>query len=61
MLEQTFLLVILISKIIGNLDPDVDEKVLYDTFSVFGLIISTNVLLIYINKLDYERSWVWFI
>jgi hypothetical protein len=56
MLEQTFLLVVLISKIIGNLDPDVDEKVLYDTFSVFGLIISTNVLLIYINKLDYERS-----
>lgn len=26
---------------IGNLDPDVDEKLLYDTFSAFGLIIST--------------------
>ena len=29
---------------IGNLDPDVDEKMLYDTFSVFGLILSTKVL-----------------
>jgi splicing factor 3B subunit 4 len=26
---------------IGNLDPDVDEKLLYDTFSAFGIIIST--------------------
>lgn len=26
---------------IGNLDPDVDEKLLYDTFSAFGLVIST--------------------
>jgi len=26
---------------IGNLDPDVDEKLLYDTFSAFGTIIST--------------------
>lgn len=26
---------------IGNLDPDVDEKLLYDTFSAFGQIIST--------------------
>jgi len=26
---------------IGNLDPDVDEKLLYDTFSAFGVIIST--------------------
>ena len=26
---------------IGNLDPEVDEKVLYDTFSVFGVIIAT--------------------
>ncbi|KAH3761173.1 splicing factor 3B subunit 4 [Pelomyxa schiedti] len=26
---------------IGNLDPDVDEKLLYDTFSSFGIIIST--------------------
>ena len=29
---------------IGNLDSDVDEKMLYDTFSVFGVILSTNVL-----------------
>ena len=26
---------------VGNLDPDVDEKLLYDTFSVFGLILGT--------------------
>lgn len=26
---------------IGNLDPDVDEKLLYDTFSAFGVITST--------------------
>lgn len=26
---------------IGNLDSDVDEKLLYDTFSAFGIIIST--------------------
>ncbi|KAI8988730.1 hypothetical protein BDB01DRAFT_566130 [Pilobolus umbonatus] len=26
---------------IGNLDPEVDEKLLYDTFSAFGLIVHT--------------------
>jgi len=26
---------------IGNLDPEIDEKMLYDTFSAFGVIIST--------------------
>ncbi|EIE23928.1 RNA-binding domain-containing protein [Coccomyxa subellipsoidea C-169] len=26
---------------IGNIDPDVDEKLLYDTFSAFGMIIQT--------------------
>lgn len=26
---------------IGNLDPDVDEKILYDTFSAFGVILQT--------------------
>ena len=26
---------------VGNLDPDVDEKLLFDTFSAFGLVIST--------------------
>eukprot|EP00850_Spirogloea_muscicola_P016924 SM000141S00868 [mRNA] locus=s141:84787:87993:+ [translate_table: standard] len=25
---------------IGNLDPDVDEKLLYDTFSAFGVVVS---------------------
>ncbi len=28
---------------IGNLDPEVDEKILYDTFSNFGMIISTKI------------------
>ena len=26
---------------VGNLDPEVDEKLLYDTFSAFGMIIAT--------------------
>ncbi|XP_065653214.1 splicing factor 3B subunit 4-like [Hydra vulgaris] len=26
---------------IGNLDPDIDEKLLYDTFSAFGVILTT--------------------
>lgn len=26
---------------VGNLDPDVDEKVLYDTFAAFGVIVNT--------------------
>ncbi len=26
---------------VGNLDPELDEKLLYDTFSSFGVIIST--------------------
>lgn len=26
---------------IGNLDPEVDEKMLYDTFSAFGPIVQT--------------------
>lgn len=29
---------------IGNLDPDVDEKLLYDTFSAFGVCISTRIM-----------------
>ncbi|ORY04803.1 hypothetical protein K493DRAFT_275531 [Basidiobolus meristosporus CBS 931.73] len=29
------------SLFIGNLDPDVDEKLLYDTFSAFGVITQT--------------------
>lgn len=35
---------------IGNLDSEVDEKLLYDTFSAFGVILQTpKVLIIYIN------------
>jgi splicing factor 3B subunit 4 len=26
---------------VGNLDPDIDEKLLYDTFSAFGVVITT--------------------
>ena len=26
---------------VGNLDPDMDEKLLYDTFSAFGVVITT--------------------
>ena len=26
---------------LGNLDPEVDEKLLYDTFSAFGVILTT--------------------
>ena len=29
---------------IGNLDPEVDEKILYDTFTKFGMIINTNIV-----------------
>lgn len=29
---------------VGNLDPDVDEKLLYDTFSAFGVVISTRIM-----------------
>lgn len=28
---------------VGNLDPEVDEKMLYETFSNFGLIINTKI------------------
>ena len=26
---------------VGNLDPEVDEKILFDTFSAFGVIVQT--------------------
>ena len=26
---------------VGNLDPDIDEKLLYDTFSAFGVVVNT--------------------
>lgn len=29
---------------IGNLEPDVDEKMLYDTFSAFGAVLSAKVM-----------------
>lgn len=35
---------------IGNLDPEVDEKLLYDTFSAFGVILQTPKVIIAILK-----------
>lgn len=32
---------------IGNLDPEVDEKLLYDTFSAFGVILQTPKVIIF--------------
>jgi RNA recognition motif-containing protein len=32
---------------IGNLDPEVDEKLLYDTFSAFGIILQVPKVTIY--------------
>eukprot|EP00743_Colponemidia_sp_Colp-15_P003046 GILK01003292.1.p1 GENE.GILK01003292.1~~GILK01003292.1.p1 ORF type:complete len:313 (-),score=38.01 GILK01003292.1:178-1077(-) len=29
---------------IGNLDPEVDEKLLYDTFSAFGAVLTTKIM-----------------
>jgi splicing factor 3B subunit 4 len=34
---------------IGNLDPDVDEKLLYDTFSAFGVIASNPKVVFFIS------------
>lgn len=39
---------------IGNLDPEVDEKMLYDTFSSFGMILSTKVYIFFLC----EEIWV---
>lgn len=47
---------------IGNLDPEVDEKLLYDTFSAFGVILTTpKVSFIYFivfrkHKLEREKA-----
>ena len=37
---------------ISNLDPEVDEKTLFDTFSAFGLITSTPNVLYILIKVD---------
>jgi splicing factor 3B subunit 4 len=34
---------------IGNLDPEVDEKLLYDTFSAFGVILQTPKVIFFPN------------
>lgn len=41
---------------IGNLDTEIDEKTLYETFNTFGHILSTKVCIIYYFILDYEKS-----
>lgn len=41
---------------IGNLDPEVDEKLLYDTFSAFGVILQTpKVCKIIFIAIDYSN------
>uniref|UniRef100_A0A7N2M010 RRM domain-containing protein n=1 Tax=Quercus lobata TaxID=97700 RepID=A0A7N2M010_QUELO len=45
---------------IGNLDPDVDEKLLYDTFSAFGVIVTNPKVysLFYLHSfMHFMRSW----
>nr|GFB07708.1 splicing factor 3B subunit 4 [Tanacetum cinerariifolium] len=42
---------------VGNLDPDVDEKLLYDTFSAFGVIVTNPKVEIYdiiMNVVEYN-------
>lgn len=34
---------------IGNLDPEVDEKLLYDTFSAFGVILQTPKVRVFLH------------
>lgn len=50
---------------IGNLDPEVDEKLLYDTFSAFGVILQTpkvkSVLLKHCNVLTFSCFIITFI
>lgn len=38
---------------IGNLDPEVDEKLLYDTFSAFGVILQTPKVKLLTSNLYY--------
>lgn len=40
---------------IGNLDPEVDEKLLYDTFSAFGVILQTPKVCLSLHKLDLQK------
>ncbi len=40
---------------IGNLDPEVDEKLLYDTFSAFGVILQVPKIA-FINYASFEAS-----
>lgn len=42
---------------IGNLDPEVDEKLLYDTFSAFGIILQVPKVSFEIFDMDDTRSF----
>jgi len=43
---------------IGNLDPEVDEKLLYDTFSAFGVILQTpKVCIAYIIVINHSDKY----
>ena len=35
---------------IGNLDPEIDEKLLYDTFSAFGVILETPKVFLHVMR-----------
>jgi len=40
---------------IGNLDPEVDEKLLYDTFSAFGVILQTPKVSVSNHQMLHQR------
>ena len=40
---------------IGNLDPEIDEKMLYDIFSAFGVILQAPKVLYIIDYYYYYR------
>lgn len=42
---------------VGNLDPEVDEKLLYDTFSAFGVILQVKSNMCYYFPDDFIESY----
>jgi splicing factor 3B subunit 4 len=46
---------------IGNLDPEVDEKLLYDTFSAFGVILQVPKVSLELNNDDVQIEKKYFI
>ena len=43
---------------VGNLDPEVDEKLLYDTFSAFGVILQVKSNMCYYFPDDFIESYI---